>query len=312
MMPSMNSHNSQLPTPPPTNENSSSTLQRIFSLIEGYKSGRYTSDQSWLAFTVNAEERAELEQWISEDGYCQDKLHWGYFPPYRRFVIWKPTPAHTMFLARLFDEISWQLRTLAEGPAADFVKHVRFQGSSAYTPIDPDYGRHDPDGSFGHEEQWCPGVVVEAADLEKGKMLRRLAEDYILGSDLEVRIMVGFQFSQQKKDATLSIWRPQWRGDAWYVGSKVTTIRHADGKPNEEPEAGLLLHLRDFASEEVCKEFGGEIDGTIFIPCKSLYDYLVEAEEMMRIRLTPGSPQPALRKRRRSPTPKEELDTDIE
>ena len=60
-----------------------------------------------------------------------------------------------------------------------------------------------------------------------GKELRDLAEDYILGSNLRIRGMVGFDIEYKKsKRATFSVWRPSVQStdgeDIWVVEPTIT------------------------------------------------------------------------------------------
>ena len=86
------------------------------------------------------------------------------------------------------------------------------------------------------------------------------------------------------------------------VCSEVYAFRHKNGKPNRDPEAGLKLSLHDFATAKRCREFRN-FDHTVFISCKTLYAYLVDAETPVEAQCSPESPRPNLRKRRRTPTP---------
>jgi hypothetical protein len=55
-----------------------------------------------------------------------------------------------------------------------------------------------------------PGVVVEVSYSQKRRDLSRLADDYILGSDAEIRAVVGIDLDYRGgKRATLSVWCPR-------------------------------------------------------------------------------------------------------
>jgi hypothetical protein len=56
---------------------------------------------------------------------------------------------------------------------------------------------------------------------QKEKELKDLAEDYILGSDGNIRVVIGLDIEyKQSKKATISVWRPQYvehrDGRTWY------------------------------------------------------------------------------------------------
>jgi hypothetical protein len=233
-------------------------------------------------------------------------LRWGCFPAQKLFVIRMPTRVHERFLIQVHDAIRHQLSSLAGGPAGEFVKDIVFEGSTTYKPVDSEYGRHDPDGSFRHLRERYPGLMTVGAYSQQGKMLQELAEDYILGSDLRVCCLVAFDLSYKGTEATVSIWRPRVQLEAgeeiWSVSAEVHAFRQEDGAPNLDPEAGLKLSLHDFASPKRCREFKN-LDQPIFISCKTLYDYIVDAEAPLEAQSSPDSPRPNVRKRRRTVTP---------
>jgi hypothetical protein len=224
-----------------------------------------------------------------------------------------PSRIHERFLVKVHDEIRRQLRSL-EGFSSGFAEEIEFEGSATFIPSDPAYGRHDPDGSFRHRKEPFPGLVTEAAYSQEGKMLRDLADDYILGSDLRVRALVAFDIPYRKKAATVSVWRARAlqedEGQIWTTTSEVQVFRDDSGKPNLDQDSGFRVHLGDFASAEFCESLEN-LEGTIFISCATLCTFLNDAESDIDIKPL-IRPRPGLLKRRRTPTPEEELDTDDE
>jgi hypothetical protein len=223
-----------------------------------------------------------------------------------------PSRTHERFLVKVHDEIRRQLRSLG-GSSSEFAQEIEFEGSATFTPSDPAYGRHDPDGSFRHRKEPFPGLMTEAAYSQEGKMLRDLADDYILGSDLRVRALVAFDIPYKKKAATVSVWRARAlqedEGQIWTTTSEVEVFRDDSGKPNLDQASGFRVHLSDFASAEFCESLN--LEGTIFISCATLCTFLKDAELDIDVKPLITS-RPVLRKRRRRQTPEEELDTDDE
>jgi hypothetical protein len=136
-----------------------------------------------------------------------------------------PTATHERFITSVIQEISRQLQTLAAATdssiASEFAQQIDSCGSTSISFPDG-YGRHDPDGSFGHKQAQYPGVVLEVSYSQKQRDLARLADDYILGSDGNIRAVVGLDIEYQdrsktkskgkdnaSKVATLSVWRPK-------------------------------------------------------------------------------------------------------
>jgi len=210
--------------------------------------------------------------------------------------------------------------SLEPGSAADFVKGIKDLGSATIYPEDPEFGTHDPDGSFHHVESPYPTVILEIAHSQKGKELRVLADEYLLGSDLEIRVVVGVDIEYKKsKRATFSVFRAEEQGPdndkVWRVKSTVANevFRTDDGKRNIDKTSGLRLHLEDFADQETCRRFK-DLDRDIFVSCDELYQCLREAEVLTKKwarkkaarKETAHNPRP--KKRRRTETPEEQLD----
>jgi hypothetical protein len=130
-----------------------------------------------------------------------------------------PSATHERFITSVVQEITRQLQILvsADSLTSDFARQINACGSTSICFPD-EYGRHDPDGSFGHKEAQYPGVIFEVSYSQKRRDLGRLADDYILGSDGNIRVVVGLDIEYQSKGkakealgkvATLSVWRPK-------------------------------------------------------------------------------------------------------
>lgn len=122
-----------------------------------------------------------------------------------------PTRRHDRFLIVVEDDIRRQLGTIQNGSGkkAEFAQKVRPARS---TEIHFDTGsKSEPDASFWHKDARYPGVIVEVAYSQKQKRLGRLAENYILDSDANVRVVVGLdiEYGKDARKATLSVWRPK-------------------------------------------------------------------------------------------------------
>jgi hypothetical protein len=122
-----------------------------------------------------------------------------------------PSGIHEIFLSFVTDEISAQLHLIRfqQGQPADFAREIASLRSITVNFDDPYYGPHDPDSSFGHSRAIYPGVVIEVSYTQRRKDLRRLADDYILGSSGSIRVLVGLDIEYDGRSATLSIWRSQ-------------------------------------------------------------------------------------------------------
>jgi hypothetical protein len=114
------------------------------------------------------------------------------------------------------EAITIQLRELEKDEnkeVANFARLVRNIDSGKLEI--PNIGNHDPDGSFKHKEAMWPGVIIEAAYSQDKKDLARLADDYIVGTDDSIRVIVGISIDYPSlKNATLSVWRGEYKNEA--------------------------------------------------------------------------------------------------
>jgi hypothetical protein len=143
------------------------------------------------------------------------KYRYDYFSSIRQLVFRMPSPIHKKLLAGVVIEITHQLSTITsrQGPSADFARDIEYWASTTIEFNDPDYSRHDPDASFGHLKARYPGIILEVSYTQKRKDLLRLADDYILGSTGNIRVVIGLDIEYLGKTATLSIWRPRFLVD---------------------------------------------------------------------------------------------------
>ncbi|KAF2844319.1 hypothetical protein T440DRAFT_523590 [Plenodomus tracheiphilus IPT5] len=120
--------------------------------------------------------------------------------------------------------------------------------------------KYEPDASFRHEDAQYPGVIIEVAYSQKKTRLGRLAENYLLDSDANVRVVVGLDIAYSKKSrkATLSVWRPQLfdTPDGPELRAVVVVVDEAFRNDEENPvnHPGIQLRLSDFTSEGLARE----------------------------------------------------------
>jgi hypothetical protein len=77
----------------------------------------------------------------------------------------------------------------ADSPCADFARLVDSRGSASIY-LTNDYGRHDPDGLFRHRSAHFLGAILEVLYSQKTRDLGYLADDYILGSDGSIKVVI--------------------------------------------------------------------------------------------------------------------------
>jgi hypothetical protein len=128
-----------------------------------------------------------------------------------------PTSVHELFIDGVEDTIRSQLKVIRSGSdrAALFAQKVRLAQSTKISfpvngALSSTKSKYELDTSFWHNNAQYLGVIIEVAYSQKRKRLGRLADDYLLNSDANVRVVVGLDIEYGKKGsrkATLSVWR---------------------------------------------------------------------------------------------------------
>jgi len=175
-----------------------------------------------------------LEEKLEEDedlwGFVQDKirfvdhtrprpqltiviLRWNYDEETPEMTIITPQNISEAYLAPLTLELWTQVKAICSesGKKADFARNVK---SIRSTSINFKHSKSSfsPDASFWHRSAYYPGVIIEVAlSKTKTRLLRQLAEKYILYSDANIRVVVGIKlpYHEGSRKATLSVWRSQ-------------------------------------------------------------------------------------------------------
>jgi len=136
-----------------------------------------------------------------------------------------PSPLHESLLSYITQQLILQLRVVAQSdsPSAKFADDIENSASAEIVSKDAQYGSHQPDASFQHFDAQYPGVILELSYSQKKKDLSRLADAYILGSNADIRVVVGIDVEYKgSKKASISIWRPYIGVDA--VGEKELSV----------------------------------------------------------------------------------------
>lgn len=127
--------------------------------------------------------------------------------------------AHEMISSTLTKEIHDQLRHIIAGgdSAAEFASKIVSRGS---TNIILDKGifdgnkliRRRPDQQFQHMNSIYPGVVIEVVlmRLRSDRDLKKLASDFILGSNGQIKAFLGIYINYDRKSLMVSLWRPSY------------------------------------------------------------------------------------------------------
>jgi hypothetical protein len=122
-----------------------------------------------------------------------------------------PSSLHEILGSYITQDLLRQLGIIAKGSdtSAIFARNIENSASAEIRFEDTEYGSHQPDASFQHFEAQYPGVILELSYSQKKKDLSRLAHEYILGSDADIRVVIGIDVEYKgSKKASISIWRP--------------------------------------------------------------------------------------------------------
>ncbi|KAF9732014.1 hypothetical protein PMIN01_09943 [Paraphaeosphaeria minitans] len=238
------------------------------------KTRRNTKRDSQIEFQVAKGEFDQIQSVLLQDGpllkFVAASIRYDYDEAIHLLVVRMPTGVHEFFIDEVEDDIRSQLKAIRNRPD----RTAQFKS------------RYHPDISFGHKDARFPGLIVEVAFSQDYKQLRRLAENYLLDSDANVRVVVGINIAYDKvsRKATISIWRPKL--------SKT---------PN-----GYDLEVEEEVMDEVFRDDEGnsvEHTGT------QLCQYVATAENNVQraMREQPLPSSNIINKRRRSTTPPKEL-----
>ena len=130
-----------------------------------------------------------------------------------------PSGTHEIFTARVVEEINLQLRRLytdtSRPDLAALAGSIQWCASTDIkfeSDLDEDQvcSTRSPDSSFQHSDAKYPCLVIETSFSQKKKDLPRLADDYIIGSHGNIKLMVGLDIEYRgSKRATVSVWQSE-------------------------------------------------------------------------------------------------------
>lgn len=292
--------------------------EQIIQEIEDRKNGRGCSTGHWQRYKLSPAEYKYVEQRLQ----IEDKVRFDYFPSASLFVLRMPSVLHEEFKSSIVDDIVQQLRSIAKekGPASEFARRIKHGGSATITFSDSEYGRHEPDDLFRYYQAQFPNVILEVSYSQKRRDLARLADKYILGSDGNIRVVIGIDIDYKDKSATLSMWRSRLQvniaDEEELVAHRTLSnqeFRTANGEVSSQ--TGLRLQLEDFVPSAILPK-GTKLDKDIFISSADLCAYLREAEHVeSTVKQGVGFAEPlkpGVKKRPLSSSSIEELNTDDE
>jgi len=132
-----------------------------------------------------------------------------------------PSRIHDGFIVALHDHItkSLALRERQEDTLGRWLTKVDpLSTSDIYLDLEYKQDRQDkrskrsPDAAYAVEDVYFPGIIIEVSYSQKVKDLPRLADDYILGSNGNIQMVLGLDLEYKKqKTAKAYVWRPAYK-----------------------------------------------------------------------------------------------------
>ncbi|KAL9567457.1 hypothetical protein ACKAV7_008407 [Fusarium commune] len=291
-------------------------LQRYKALCE-----RTSDPPAFAHFTVDREEHRKLKTKIA-----QAFKRFDYEPRRNLLTIRMPSPIHSYVASVFQQEVVTELHN-AVANCTDETKSIakkimNVQDCRVYLKETGDnYGptKREPDIQFQYPDTTYPSVVVEVSYSQDGKDLRRLAQDYILYSDGEVKLVIGLDLHYRNEPSTVSLWRPEFTeiedGLELGISEEVKQVPFCSSNGEAlNPDQSLTIELRDFAPDELSKTWP---DVTLDIAFSRLAQLAQDAQEWQKRKESRGSddkakPRRVTRKRRLSSSPVEELRSEDE
>ncbi|EMD86585.1 hypothetical protein COCC4DRAFT_200428 [Bipolaris maydis ATCC 48331] len=305
-------------TPPPTDEKPFQTAERVIDLCKRIRAGKDTNQDLDVLFKLEKPEYEYLNEKLEQDDelwdYIQDKIRFCCNTNTRTIVIRMPHEIHERFIDKVEGGIRTQIQTIAlgSGKLAEFAKRVN-SSRSAEIRFEDSKSKYHPDASFRHDIVKYPGVVIEVAFSQKKTLLNKLAEDYLMESNGNIRVVICLKLPYPKtlREATLSVWRPRISETRdGYMLESVEEVKDQvfrDDQGNPVDDSGLQLYLSDFACKTFANKELEDEDAQICISGKTLYEYIKYAEDSVQGAQYVELLDPIIRKRKRQTTPEEEI-----
>lgn len=124
-----------------------------------------------------------------------------------------PSSIHEYCTREIERYIEKQLEVIRSGSGkkAKFAQDV-FASGSPNIAFEGSRFKYSPDVSFKHARADYPGVIIEVAFSQTRRSLRRLAENYLLDSKANIRVVVGIDiaYGGNSRKVTLSVWRGEF------------------------------------------------------------------------------------------------------
>ncbi|MCJ1281277.1 hypothetical protein MMC26_000595 [Xylographa opegraphella] len=307
---------SSKPSPKPFIKPSSKSFSNIPAAIQLLKDRKQgILEEDWNIIQLGPGDYDELWRQLEREDvdllrFIENKVHLDYNPRTFEFVVRMPTSIHEFIGESIAYDVCRQIDIIRGGnnPAAEIARKVHCLGSTSIYLEDG--ARRDPDKEFRYEGAKYPSLVIEIAYSQRRKNLSKLADQYIVESSGQIRIVIGIQLDyKESKIAIVSVWCPIYRADdrGRFLDSEEILseeFRKADGTGVLDKK--LRLQLKHFVPSEIEAELGG-LAQEILIPYEKLAIFVDKAQDLESTENITYMPPAGIRKRRRQSTPPEEF-----
>ncbi|KID74890.1 uncharacterized protein G6M90_00g107630 [Metarhizium brunneum] len=204
-----------LPLAPPATAEKlpcASDLSALVRLLYSYQHrANFVDVAPWIKIRVNRQQYDLLRETIERLFRRFD------FDPTRKTLILRmPSAVHDFFSNLVAGELRDRLQGIASqgGNIGTLAANIISGGSSRIrlsegVPESSSVIERRPDAQFQHTGAVYPGVVLEVSYTQDGKNVSKIAQDYILYSNGDVKAVIGVRVNKDK-DASLSLWSPKY------------------------------------------------------------------------------------------------------
>lgn len=137
-----------------------------------------------------------------------------------------PSPVHERFTALVVQEIKRQIdiaivefsKDTSLSPSAQVLRNIEWTASSDIVAHDNPSHKRSPDASFHCNGVHFPSLVIETAYSQGAKSLRRVADDLVMMSNGNVKMVIGLELGYRAKKTTkvtdkIFVWEPKWKAE---------------------------------------------------------------------------------------------------
>ncbi|MCJ1269029.1 hypothetical protein MMC22_008917 [Lobaria immixta] len=272
----------------PRSGQSSSALQKALAAFRAHHAGHRLGE--WTRYSLCLEQSEGLFQSLADDreleAYVNDKVRYYYVPHATELVIRMPSPVRERFTALVVQEIKRQIdiaivefsKDTSLSPSAQVLRNIEWTASSDIVAHDNPSHKRSPDASFHCNGVHFPSLVVETAYSQGAKSLRRVADDLVMMSNGDVKMVIGLELGYRSKKTTkvtdkVFVWEPKWKAEKVPVLTSECTFnkpfRNVDGHLPVTGSEALIIPLCALAPRAILDKYG-IVNNQYLLPAASI------------------------------------------